>query len=85
MTEESQSRPLGAFQGPGAAASLNGNHSHPADETLASEVLRESALTLRAVESIENQLELVQVELALLVGIALITLAFLIVNRRGEA
>jgi hypothetical protein len=59
-----------------ASAAMNGTaRAQPAGEDLASKVLRDTTLTLRAVEEIDARLAAVQIELAIAIGLSLLLVA----------
>lgn len=85
MTDHPETHAESAHQGPAAAARMNGKQSHSRDDSLASEVLRESALTLRTVEAIEGRLATLNLQATVITALALLTLAIVAVSvKRGD-
>jgi hypothetical protein len=77
MTPEETTSPYTAVGAAAAeTAAMNGTaRAQPAGEDLASKVLRDTTLTLRAVEEIDTRLAAVQIELAVCIGLCLLLVA----------
>lgn len=85
MTDQPDSAAQASYQGPGAAQSRNGTKQKAADESLAGELLRDEMLILRSVETIEARTASIEIGVAVVAGLVLLTLATLFVqSKRGE-